>query len=161
MAAAAQPPRAPAPGSCVLADLTARFETAQTGRWRHLRAEVLAIAPAQAGAAAGAQEARGKDGARLLRFAALPVWFLREWGESIWANLSTAAPQLFFVFRADEGADGAITPLLTLAGDEAAGYGETDAMVVSLPMPNWLLQTARAFVAAHYRPQPKKVRKRQ
>lgn len=151
---------APAIGESLLVSLTLRVSAAAVGQWCTQRVEVVAIAKSAHDAASSAGEVLAqKDDAQVVCWHALPLTFWKEWAESMWANITAPQPKLFVVYRTEEG--GTLLPLLTVAGDEAAGHSEVDATVLATPLPNWLAERVEAFVAVHYKPQVKKVRRRQ
>lgn len=137
-----------------------RLYTARINQWCDRRADLIALAPASAAAApaAAAAEMLAADAAeKIFRWRALPLPLEKEWAESIHANLTSPQPRLFLVYRIENDT---ILPTLTVAGDEAAGYGEVDDSVLALTLPAWLLAPIQQFVARHYQPRQKKIRKR-
>ena len=145
-------------GETVFLAVTMRLYTKHFNRWSDRCADLIALAPA-AGTAASQPEvlAEAKE-EKIIRWNAMPLPLDKEWAESIHANLTSPQPRLFLVYRIENDT---ILPTLTVAGDEAAGYGEVDNSVLAMPLPTWLLPLLQTFVTRHYKPQPKKVRKRQ
>ena len=150
---------APAVGERILVSITVRVRTVPVGRWTAPRVEIVAIAksPQTQASHTGEVQAEG-EGGKVIVWRALPLTFWKEWAESMWANITSQTPQLFLIYRTEEGE---LIPALTVAGDEAAGHGEVDDTILSTPMPGWLTEKVEAFVLAHYKPEPKKVRRRQ
>lgn len=81
-------------------------------------------------------------------------------GESYHHNLTTDAPAVFVISRADES--GEPRPFLaTVSYAEASAYLEGDAEVQPVPMPPEIYRWVEAYVVHNYVPQERKKRKRQ
>ena len=85
-------------------------------------------------------------------------------GESYYLNLSTPEPKVFVLWRMAEPGDDAeprARPLIvTVSYGEAARFLDVGEQVDAVPMPAAILAELEAFVAAHYRPEPRKKVKR-
>ena len=128
---------------------------AMLGRWQHQKNELLAIAPR---APDDGGEEIAESGGDMTMWRGLALELRKESAESYWANVSGGAPKVFVACR---GEDGGVRPVcITASGEEAAGFGEVDDEILCAPMPAWMTEHVERFVVAHYRPQPKKVRRR-
>lgn len=84
----------------------------------------------------------------------------RDACERYWHALIGDKPLVYVVMQEDE-ADGSVEPaLVTLDYDEALAYSETDATVLSAPIPGDLYQLMERFVLQNYQPAEFKKRKR-
>jgi hypothetical protein len=85
-------------------------------------------------------------------------------GEGYYLNLSTPAPKVFVLWRMAEPGDDAeprARPLIvTVSYGEAARFLDVGEQVDAVPMPAAILAALESFVAAHYRPEPRKKVKR-
>lgn len=129
------------------------------GRWEYQKTELSAVAPCAQTTQAREEVSSFADGARLVLWRGLTLQLHKESCESYWANVSGDAPMLFVACRADDGETRPVC--VTASGEEAAGFSEVDDEILSAPMPGWILDAVERFVITHYRPQPKKVRKRE
>lgn len=83
----------------------------------------------------------------------------RDQAESYYHNLTSDNPGLFVVCRHDE--DERPEPFLVSASyDEAAAYMEVDETVYRVPVPPEIYRWVEAYVLTHYKPEPRKKRKR-
>ncbi|HHB11771.1 MAG TPA: DUF3305 domain-containing protein [Chromatiales bacterium] len=133
-------------------------EEVRMGRWRVPRWSARGVV---AGAAAGATR-------RLLRcdersqewlVGGLALRLYRDEAEGYWFNLSGERPRLFVVCRPESG--GGMTPFLVTAdGEEAAAYEEGGDQVFAVPMPPEVYRLVEDYVLTHFRPTPKRKRKR-
>ena len=81
--------------------------------------------------------------------------------EGYWYNLMSDKPYVFVVCEQDVADDEPPIPILVTASqDEAGAHLETDALVLSAPLPPDILDGIERFVVNHYVPQVKKKRKR-
>lgn len=141
-----------------LAVILAREER-RVGRWR---------VPAWTARGVLAGKSVGDAGRRLLRcddhgqewlFGGLELRLYRDEAEGYWFNLSGGRPRLFVICREEPG--GGMAPFLVTAdGEEAAAYGEGDEQVFPVPMPPEVYRQVERYVLAHFRPRPKRKRKR-
>ena len=84
--------------------------------------------------------------------------------EGYYLNASAAEPRVFVLWRMAEPEDRSeprARPLIvTLSYGEAARFLDAGEQVDAVPMPAVLLNALQSFVAAHYRPEPRKKVKR-
>jgi hypothetical protein len=84
--------------------------------------------------------------------------------EGYYLNASAAEPKIFVLWRMAEPGDDAeprARPLIvTLSYGEAARFLDVGERVDAMPIPDPLLAALHAFVAEHYRPEPRKKAKR-
>lgn len=78
----------------------------------------------------------------------------RAEAEGCFHNVTAAAPSVFVLWRMN--GDRAEPQYLTASYDEASRWMDGGAQVDAVPMPAPLLGWVAAFVAQHYRPEPKK-----
>lgn len=79
--------------------------------------------------------------------------------ESYWHNLMSPAPVLCVICQSGE--DGHPVPVAVTADYDQAGAGmEADDAVFAVPMPPEIYRWLEAFVVEHFRPAPRKARKR-
>ncbi len=96
------------------------------------------------------------------------VTLYRDACERYWHALIGDTPLIYVVCRDDtddpdsaESASGGVSPVVvTIDYDEATACAETDALVLSRPIPPELYRYMEAFVLQHYKPVPFKKRKR-
>jgi hypothetical protein len=85
-------------------------------------------------------------------------------GEGYYLNLSTPEPKVFVLWRMAEPGDDAAPrarPLIvTVSYGEAARFLDAGEHVDAVPMPAAVLAALESFVAAYYRPEPRKKVKR-
>ena len=96
------------------------------------------------------------------RFGGLAIEFYRAEAEGYYLNLASGNPKAFVMWRpAEDGDEPAARPLLvTLSYGEAARLLDAGEQVDPVPVPEPLLGALEAFVAAYYRPEPRKKAKR-
>jgi hypothetical protein len=84
--------------------------------------------------------------------------------EGYYLNASATEPKIFVLWRMAEPGDNAeprARPLIvTLSYGEAARFLDVGERVDAMPVPDPLLAALHAFVAEHYRPEPRKKAKR-
>ncbi len=85
-------------------------------------------------------------------------------GEGYYLNLSTPEPKVFVLWRMAEPGDDAeprARPLIvTVSYGEAARFLDAGEQVDAVPMPAAILAALESFIAAYYRPEPRKKVKR-
>jgi len=105
----------------------------------------------------------GEEGARVIveepgitqwLYPGLEIALHRAEAEGYFHNVSTAAPNVFVLWRMDE--ERAVPHYVTVSYDEASRWMDGSAQVDPVPMPATLRAWVEGFVAAHYRPEPKK-----
>ena len=83
----------------------------------------------------------------------------RDEAQGYYLNLSSPKPSVFVMWRMCERE--AVPVMVTLSYDEAARLLDAGETVDAIPMPSELGGWLAAYVAEHYRPEPKKIRKRE
>ena len=78
----------------------------------------------------------------------------RSEGEGYVHNVSTAAPNVFVLWRMEESC--AVPHYVTVSYDEASRWMDGGAQVDAVAMPAEMRDWVRKFVEQHYRPEPKK-----
>ena len=86
----------------------------------------------------------------------------RPEAEGYFLNLTSTTPVVFVMWRAQEdGAQPAAQPLIvTVSYNEAGRFMDGGERVDPVPMPEPIRAWLAAFVAVHYKPEPKKKQKR-
>jgi hypothetical protein len=92
------------------------------------------------------------------RFGGHVVELHRSEAEGYYLNVTAPAPKAFVLWRTNEaGGEPPVAPVLvTVSYNEAARMLDGGEQVDAVPLPPELRPTLEAFVAAHYRPEPKK-----
>lgn len=109
---------------------------------------------------AGQQQASAEQGRDHFLWGGYAVTLYRDACERYWHALIGEKPLIYVVLREDE-ADGSIEPaLVTIDYDEATAHSETDAEVLTAPIPGEFYRLMERYVLQHYRPQEFKKRKR-
>ena len=80
----------------------------------------------------------------------------RDEAEGHFLNVSTDTPQLFIMWRMDEANEQAVPHLVTASYNMAGRLLDGGETVEGVPMPEALIPIVREFVAAHYKPEPKR-----
>lgn len=78
----------------------------------------------------------------------------RSEAEGYFHNVSAAAPDVFVLWRMEEGI--AVPRYVTVSYDEASRWMDGGAHVDAVPMPAAMRAWLREFVEQNYRPEPKK-----
>jgi hypothetical protein len=99
------------------------------------------------------------------RFAGFAVELHPAESEGYWLNLSATNPKAFVRYRAAEegdlsGGEGIVPLAVTLSYHEAARWMDGGAEVDAVELPAVLHADLSAFVAAHYRPEPRRKSRR-
>jgi hypothetical protein len=83
-------------------------------------------------------------------------------GEGYYLNVNAPVPCWFIMWRQDErdGAEFALPKSVTLSYNEAARLMDGGEQVDTLPLSNDMIERVAAFAAAHYRPEPKRKRRK-
>ena len=77
-------------------------------------------------------------------------------GEGYWLNLNSPQPCIFVMWRLEEG-DAVPRPVVvTVSYNEAGRMLDAGDRVDNVPMPEALRTTLTTYVAAHYKPEPRK-----
>lgn len=146
------------PSNSLSLSLVLSSEPALVGKWQYEKTRLLGIAPASGTESGHEILSATKNNQRTVLWRGLKLNLDKESAESYWANVSGNTPQLFVACRKEN--DEVVPVCVTASGEEAAGYSEVDDEILSLPMPNWIIDTIERFVITYYRPRQKKVRKR-
>jgi hypothetical protein len=125
-------------------------------RWVSERWQVHAVAPAAAAAAPAVE--RLPDGAReRWRFSRLPVDLHTSESEGYYLNVSSPDPKAFVMWRRADDREPAAQPVIvTLSYNEAGRFMDGGEQVDGVPLDPALGAVLRAFVAAHYVPEPRR-----
>jgi hypothetical protein len=86
------------------------------------------------------------------------VSLFRDEAEGYYLNISTPEPKVFVMWRMQEGSDVAVPHMVTVSYNEAARLMDAQEKVEALPMPAAMRPWLEAYVAEHYKPEPKKKR---
>ena len=132
---------------------------AKMGKWEYQKTGLAAVAPCADSETGRAILSTSKNGGRVTLWRGQKLRLYKESCESYWANMNGESPKLFVACRREENETRPVC--ITASGEEAAGFGEVDDEIVSAPMPAWIVDAVERFVVAHYRPQKKKVRRRE
>ncbi len=79
----------------------------------------------------------------------------RDEAEGYFLNVSADTPQLFVMWRIDEESSLAVPQVITASYNEAGRLLDGGETVEGVPMPPALLEAVQAYVAQHYKPEPK------
>ncbi|MGC1818975.1 MAG: DUF3305 domain-containing protein [Casimicrobiaceae bacterium] len=131
--------------------------------WASERWQPAAVVIGGAGSVhAGATLERGDARSERWRFRGFEIELHRSEAEGYWLNMTTPEPRVFVMWRMSE--DGAIPPvhpvIVTVSYNEAARSMDGGEQVDNVPMLPEIAEWVRAFVAANYRPEPRRKVKR-
>ena len=128
-------------------------------QWRPAGVIPLTEGPATAGPAE--RVADGPDGT-VWRFPGMVIELHASEAEGAYLNLTSDSPVVFVMWRpAEDGAEPAARPVIvTLSYNQAGRYMDGGERVDPVPLPAPLRDWLAAFVAEHYRPEPKRKVKR-
>ena len=132
----------------------------ERGKWLMPRYTVLGVVAGESLAAPepGFTVVREEGHLQQRLWRGLELWLYPDSAESYWYNLTAEKPALFVVCRDDEGE---FRPVVVTANhDEAAAYGEVDDLVYTVDIPPEVHQRLERYVVDHYRPEPRKKRRR-
>jgi hypothetical protein len=91
------------------------------------------------------------------RFPGLAIEMHPSEAEGLFLNLTSGKPVAFVMWRMHEDGEPAARPLIvTLSYNEAGRFMDGGERVDSVPLAEPLREWLAAFVAAHYKPEPKK-----
>jgi hypothetical protein len=95
-------------------------------------------------------------------FTGFDVHLYPDEAEGYFLNIEAPAPCWFVMWRIEdiEGAEVAVPKHITLSYNEAARLMDGGEQVESLPAPPDIVERLHAFVAEHYKPEPKKKRRK-
>lgn len=137
----------------------------QSLQWRPL--EVISDLGTQRSARclrnASADGNAGSDGEDMRwLFSGFDVKLFSDEAEGYFLNVSTALPCWFVMWRMEpvDGVDIGVPKTVTLSYNEAARLMDGGEQVDTLPASPYIVEWLAAFVAEHYRPEPKRKRKK-
>ena len=99
----------------------------------------------------------GEDSSQYL-FGGLALELFIDEAEGYFLNISSPEPKVFVMWRMEE--DGATPILVTVSYSEAARWLDAGENVDGVPMLPEIFAWLGEYVESHYKPEPKKVRKR-
>ncbi len=111
------------------------------------------------GTGEGVEQVRIDDGIRDFRWQGLSLVLYRSGAETYWFNLTSQKPSVFVICREDPQF-GLMPSLVTLDQDESMRQQESEAEIFACAMPDWLIDPAERFVLAHFKPGPRKRRRK-
>ena len=123
-----------------------------THEWRAAAAE-LATLPGKSAETLGGSEFRRHEGFEIRLF--------RDEAEGYYLNVATGTPKVFVMWRQEEGAEAPTPHSVTASYNEAARWMDAQEKVDAVPMPPSMGQWLSDYVAANYKPEPKKKRVKQ
>ncbi len=121
-------------------------------RWQSEVWEAAGVLPDDA--AAGPRRLVEADDVSLWLYPGFDIVLQRSEAEGYFHNVSTAAPNVFVLWRME--LERAVPHYVTVSYDEASRWMDGGAQVDPVAMPEAMRAWLRAFVAEHYRPEPKK-----
>lgn len=139
---------------------------AVASRWADSRWQPSCVAPVEGDPDAAVESVERIDAAGALerwRFAGQVAELHPTEGEGYWLNLNSPDPRSFVMWRRreDEGAEPPVHPVVvTLSYHQAARMMDGGEQVDSVPLDPWLRAVLEPFVAAHYKPEPRRKQKR-
>ena len=99
-----------------------------------------------------------------MRFDGFAMELFRDEAEGYYLNLSSPQPVAFVMWRLDADGEGgeesAVPRLVTLSYNEAARLMDAQEKVDNVPLEAATCEWLSAFVALHYKPEPKRKRQR-
>ena len=133
-------------------------------RWASERWQPAAVVPLAPGRGAGGAPVRVTDGPQgtVWRFPAMEIELHPTEAEGHYLNVTSEASVAFVMWRAaDDGTEPAAIPeKVTLSYNEAGRSMDGGARVDPVPLAAVLREWLAAYVAEHYRPEPKRKVKR-
>lgn len=95
-------------------------------------------------------------------FAGFDIKLFTDEAEGYFLNVSSPAPCWFIMWRMEEieGAEVAVPKSVTLSYNEAARLMDGGEQVDTLPASADIVESLTAFVTAHYKPEPKRKRRK-
>jgi hypothetical protein len=95
-------------------------------------------------------------------FPGFDIKLFSDEGEGYFLNISSPAPCWFIMWRMEEidGAEVAVPKFVTLSYNEAARLMDGGEQVDTLPASPEIIERLAAFVAEHYKPEPKRKRRK-
>lgn len=136
-----------------------RREVIRRSFWEHPSWTLLAVLAAEPGQPRARREVHAEGECVDYVWTGYRINLFRDGSESYWYNLVGKQPSLFVICRPGHDVD--LEPLrVTADHDEAGAMMEADEAVFSTPLPPVVATWLEAYVVNHYRPGPRKSRKR-
>lgn len=130
-------------------------------RWASERWQALAVVPAMSPDAPPVEPLPADGGRLRWRIGGHEVELHPSEAEGYFMNLTAPQPKAFVMWRlAEEGEPAARPVLVTLSYHEAARFLDAGEQVDGVPLVAALADVMRPFIAAHYRPEPRRKRRR-
>lgn len=134
-----------------------------TSRWASERWQPAAVSIGTAQSPRpGATLERGDARGEQWRFRGFEIELNRSEAEGYWLNMTTPNPRVFVMWRMSE--DGATPPahpvIVTVSYHEAARFMDGGEQVDNVPMSPEIAEWVQAFIAANYKPEPRRKVKR-
>ena len=117
-------------------------------QWRAVRAE-LSDKPR------GPVESQVDESCTEWTYGGMEFTLFRDEAEGYFLNVSADTPQLFVMWRIDDESSLAVPRVITASYNEAGRLLDGGETVEGVPMPPALLEAVQAYVAQHYKPEPK------
>ncbi|MEO8752210.1 MAG: DUF3305 domain-containing protein [Casimicrobiaceae bacterium] len=133
-------------------------------RWVSEKWQPAAVTPVALGLRAAGAPERIADGpaGTTWRFPGMPIELHPTEGEGYYLNLTSDTPLVFVMWRpAEEGTEPAARPeIVTVSYNQAGRFMDGGEKVDPVPMPDAIREWMAAFVAEHYKPEPRRKVKR-
>jgi hypothetical protein len=97
-------------------------------------------------------------GSHFQRHVGFEVVLYRDEAEGYYLNVATGEPKVFVMWRQEEGEEAPAPRSVTASYNEAARWMDAQERVDAVPMPAVMAAWLADYVAAHYKPEPKKKR---
>ncbi len=97
-------------------------------------------------------------GSLFQRHAGFEIMLFRDEAEGYYLNTATGEPKVFVMWRQEDGEAAPVPHSVTASYNEAARWMDAQEHVDAVPMPASMALWLADYVAAHYRPEPKKKR---
>lgn len=147
--------------SIPLGAVLARREISRSG-WALVHWDGVAVLAGERFAAGHARRQllhTGEEGAQYL-WDGLRLELFRDAAETYWFNLTGGKPSLFIICSEEEG--GELLPIAVTADhDQSTSAVEADYKVFAVPIPPEVLPQIEEFVMTHFKPEPKRKRRRE
>lgn len=131
-------------------------------RWQHFQWKPIEITADPVLAAASSRCLRDGESESLWLFGGFDISLYTDEAEGYFLNISSPAPCWFVMWRMEsrDGQDIAVPRQVTLSYNEAARLMDGGEQVDTLPASPAVVERLAAFVEQHYRPEPKKKRRK-
>lgn len=144
-----------------LAAVLARKEISRSG-WTLASWEGVAVLAGERfrGGAAKRELLQSSDGVEQYLWDGLMLQLFRDAAETYWFNLTGGKPALFIICSEADG--GELTPVAVTADhDQSTSAVEADYKVFAVPIPDEVLHEIEEFVMTHFKPEPRRKRRRE